>query len=58
LPAFVNDTAVRASSYEDIDHAFKMTGYFFLRHVWEPRAQTPPDSRGGFLNALKRGQAG
>ncbi len=54
LPGFVNDTAVRAASYDDIDHAFTMTGYFLMRHVWEPRAITPPDARGGFLNALGR----
>ncbi len=52
LPAFVNDTAIRAASYDDLERAFAMTGYFLLRHVWEPRAQTPPDARGGFLNAV------
>ncbi|MEJ5079483.1 MULTISPECIES: DNA repair protein RecO [unclassified Ochrobactrum] len=54
LPAFVNNTALRASCYDDLNDAFRMTGFFFLRHVWEPRAQTPPDSRGGFLNAISR----
>lgn len=54
LPSFVNDTALRASCYDDLDRAFTMTGYFLMRHVWEPRAQTPPDSRSGFLNAVGR----
>lgn len=54
LPAFVNDTAIRASCLDDVSRAFHMTGFFLARHVWEPRAQTPPDARGGFLNALAR----
>jgi DNA repair protein RecO (recombination protein O) len=54
LPAFVNSTSVRPSCYDDLNDAFRMTGFFFLRHVWEPRAQTPPDARGGFLNAVSR----
>ncbi len=54
LPAFVNDTAIRAASYGDLDRAFAMTGYFLMRHVWEPRAQTPPESRASFLAAVAR----
>lgn len=54
LPAFVNDTSVRPSSYDELQGAFNMTGYFLMRHVWEPRGQTPPDARGGFLAALSR----
>lgn len=54
LPGFVINTSVRATSFDELDKAFKMTGFFFMRHVWEPRAQTPPDSRGGFLNAINR----
>ncbi len=54
LPSFVSSTSIRASCYEDLNDAFRMTGFFFLRHVWEPRAQTPPDARGGFLNAISR----
>ncbi len=57
LPAFVGDMGVRAASMDEIECAFTMTGYFLMRHVWEPRAQTPPDSRAGFLNALARRQS-
>ncbi|MBN9046903.1 MAG: DNA repair protein RecO [Rhizobiales bacterium] len=57
LPAFVGDMGVRAASVAEIECAFTMTGYFLMRHVWEPRAQTPPDSRAGFLNALARRQS-
>lgn len=54
LPAFVNNTSIRPSSYDDLQHAFNMTGFFLMRHVWEPRGQTPPDARAGFLAALSR----
>lgn len=54
LPDFVSSTKVRAASCNDITTAFRMTGYFLTRHVWEPRAQTPPDARAGFLSALER----
>lgn len=54
LPDFVASTKVRASCCDDITTAFRMTGYFLTRHVWEPRAQTPPDARAGFLSALER----
>ncbi|WP_420959948.1 DNA repair protein RecO [Brucella sp. IR073] len=52
LPEFVSDTRVRADSLAEIDAAFRMTGYFLMRHVWEPRALTPPEARAGFMAAL------
>ncbi|GGA93126.1 DNA repair protein RecO [Brucella endophytica] len=52
LPEFVSDTRVRAHSLAEIDAAFRMTGYFLMRHVWEPRALTPPEARAGFMAAL------
>lgn len=54
LPDFVGSTKIRPSSCDDIQTAFAMTGYFLMRHVWEPRAQTPPDARNGFLSAIAR----
>ena len=54
LPGFVLDTSVRATSFDELAKAYRMTGYFFMRHVWEPRAQPPPDARSGFLNAIER----
>lgn len=54
LPAFVSSTHIRASSLDEITAAFRMTGYFLARHVWEPRGSTPPDARAGFIAALAR----
>ncbi|KXF78035.1 DNA repair protein RecO [Paramesorhizobium deserti] len=52
MPDFVSSTRVHAASVAEIDLAFRMTGYFLTRHVWEPRALTPPEARAGFLVAL------
>src|SRR5690606_29728513 len=57
LPAFVNNTSIRPASYDELQRAFNMTGFFLMRHVWEPRGQTPPDARAGFLAALSRNMA-
>ncbi|WP_157015156.1 DNA repair protein RecO [Mesorhizobium xinjiangense] len=54
LPAFLHRGAqVRgdARAYED---AFKLTGFFFSRHVYEPRGIEPPETRAGFLSAVRR----
>lgn len=54
LPEFVINSKTRPSCLHDIQDAYKLTGYFLMRHVWEPRAQMPPESRNSFLNALSR----
>jgi DNA repair protein RecO (recombination protein O) len=37
-----------------IDDAFRLTGFFLTRHVYEPRGMSEPDARGGFLAALRK----
>ncbi|MCX8280554.1 DNA repair protein RecO [Phyllobacterium sp. 0TCS1.6C] len=54
MPAFMVSTNVRAASLPELVDAFRLTAFFFSRHVWEPRAQKPPEARDGFLNALAR----
>ncbi|GAB1581473.1 DNA repair protein RecO [Phyllobacterium phragmitis] len=54
MPDFVPSTRIHATSVGEIDVAFRMTGYFLTRHVWEPRAMTPPEARAGFLSALAK----
>lgn len=54
LPEFVVSNQIRPSCLDDIQSAYKLTGFFLMRHVWEPRAQVPPEARAGFLNALNR----
>ncbi len=40
-----------------IEDAFRLTAFFFARHVYEPRALTEPDARAGFLATLRRSLA-
>ncbi|MBX8800351.1 DNA repair protein RecO [Ochrobactrum sp. MR28] len=54
MPEFVCNSRVRAETVPDICTAFKLTGFFFTRHVWEPRGQQQPESRSGFISALNR----
>ncbi len=54
LPDFLRAGSRENADMLAIDAAFRMTGFFFARHVWEPRGATPPGERAGFLNALRR----
>lgn len=55
LPAFLASTGIRATSAEELAEAFRMTGHFFARHVWEARGITPPEARAGFIAIVTRG---
>lgn len=57
LPEFILRSDVRANS-SDIDDAFRLTGFFFARHVYEPRGLAEPESRSGFIAALRKTLAG
>ena len=54
MPGFMVSSRVRASSADEIMQAFRLTGYFLARHVWEPRGQRSPESRDGFLALLQK----
>jgi len=56
LPAFLQRSGPRADQAA-LDDAFRLTGFFFTRHVYEPRGLEPPDARAGFLAALRRHHA-
>jgi DNA repair protein RecO (recombination protein O) len=57
LPAFlVEETPLRAD-LTAIENAFRLTGFFFARHVYETRGLAEPEARPGFLNALRRAYA-
>jgi DNA repair protein RecO (recombination protein O) len=57
LPAFlVAETTLRAD-LPSIENAFRLTGFFFARHVYEARGLAEPEARAGFLNALRRAYA-
>lgn len=54
LPAFLGRGSRLRAGAADIDAAFRMTGYFFARHVYEPRGMAEPESRAGFLAAVRK----
>jgi DNA repair protein RecO (recombination protein O) len=57
LPAFLLQTELRADAAA-IEDAFRLTGFFFARHVYEPRGFSEPEARASFLGALRRHHAG
>jgi DNA repair protein RecO (recombination protein O) len=54
LPAFLQRGAARRGSPAEIEAAFRLTGFFFGRHVYEARGIEPPQARAAFLSALSR----
>jgi DNA repair protein RecO (recombination protein O) len=53
LPAFLKEnTGKETPSREELADGYKMTGFFLLRHVFEPRGQALPDARGSFVNVV------
>ena len=58
LPAFLaaGDEAGSADAVcgQDIDDGFRLTGFFLLRHVLEPRGQVHGPARQGFIAAVMR----
>ena len=54
LPAFLTAGPGLRGDERALDDAFRLTGFFFERHVYEPRGIEPPDTRAGFLSALRR----
>jgi DNA repair protein RecO (recombination protein O) len=54
LPAFLQRGSGLRADPAAVEDAFRLTGFFFARHVYEPRGIEPPDARAGFLAALRR----
>ena len=54
LPAFLQRGSGLRGSPAEIDAAFRLTGFFFGRHVYEARGIEPPEARAAFLSALSR----
>lgn len=55
LPRFLLEPANGASpNATDIADAFKLTGYFLARHVYEPRGLQIPEARQSFINLIER----
>lgn len=54
LPAFLRRGEREAADRAGIEAAFRLTGYFLTRHVYEPRALAEPEARAGFLAAVRK----
>jgi DNA repair protein RecO (recombination protein O) len=57
LPDFLLHAGLRADAGA-IEDAFRLTGFFFSRHVYEPRGFGEPEARAAFIGALRRRHAG
>jgi DNA repair protein RecO (recombination protein O) len=57
LPAFLLRGSGLRADRASIEDAFRLTGFFFVRHVYEPRALGEPEARAAFLGALRRHHA-
>ena len=54
LPAFLARGAGLRGDLGSYEQAFRLTGYFFARHVYEPRGIDAPEARAGFIAAMRR----
>ena len=57
LPAFLLRGSGLRADRGAIEDAFRLTGFFFSRHVYEPRGLVEPEARAAFLGALRRHHA-
>ena len=58
LPAFLLDhAAVDDPSVSDVSAAFRLTGYFLARHVFDPRGVEMPQARTTFVSWFQRAHA-
>lgn len=51
LPGFLNPGATKAANGDSLAEAFRLTGFFLNRHVYEPRGLEPGAAREGFCQA-------
>ena len=58
LPAFLLRGSGLRADRAGLEDAFRLTGHFFARHVYEPRGMAEPEARAGFVGALRRHRAG
>jgi DNA repair protein RecO (recombination protein O) len=57
LPAFLADEEAPSPTPDELAAAFRLTGFFYARHVYEPRGETLPESREHFIAAVTRAMA-
>jgi len=54
LPAFLALGSGLSADLAAFDQAFRLTGHFFERHVYEPRGMAQPEARASFIAAVRR----
>lgn len=54
LPPFLRRGSGAHGDAAALEDAFRLTGFFLTRHVYEPRGVREPEERAGFLAALRR----
>jgi DNA repair protein RecO (recombination protein O) len=54
LPDFLVAGPGRRADPAALDQAFRLTGFFLARHVYEPRGVAEPEARAAFLGALRK----
>ena len=54
LPLFLQRDATVCEDFPAIEAAFRLTGHFFHRHVYEPRGIDVPEARASLMMALRR----
>lgn len=57
LPSFLDRRLGTIADLAAFEQAYRLTSFFFGRHVYEPRGIAPPDARAGFVAALRRAMA-
>jgi DNA repair protein RecO (recombination protein O) len=57
LPPFLLRGSLLHADLAALDDAFRLTGYFLARHVYEPRGMVEPEARAAFQAALRRALA-
>lgn len=54
LPGFLRRGSGQRGDTAAIEDAFRLTAFFFARHVYEPRGIAEPEARAGFIAALRK----
>jgi len=54
LPAFLRAAPGALADLAGMEEAFRLTGFFLTRHVYEPRGVVAPEARAGFIGALRK----
>jgi DNA repair protein RecO (recombination protein O) len=57
LPAFLRRRGAAGTDLASLEEAFRLTGFFLARYVYEPRGIEAPNARAGFLGAMRRSLA-